>query len=156
MAKKKPAKPSNVITENRKARHNYEILDTYEGGLMLVGSEVKALREGKGELSECYGVFTNGELWLMNSYIGEYSHANAITHEPRRARKVLMHKAELFELQRQREQERLTLVPLRLYWKGGRVKVAIAVAKGRKKYDKREASKEADWQRSRARLLKNG
>lgn len=152
---KKPNKPDNVISENRKARHNYDILDTVEGGLMLTGTEVKALREGKGDISEAYGVFKGDEMFLMNANIAEYSHGNQLNHEPRRTRKILLHKKEIIELRMQREREQVTIVPLRLYWVRGKVKVLLAVAKGRKKQDKRQALKEKDWQRSRARLLKN-
>ena len=155
MGKKKKQVNANSITENRKARHNYEVVEVYEAGLMLVGSEVKALREGKGNLDECYGVITKGEIFLLNSYIGDYSHANALTHEPRRQRKLLLNKKEIQELKEARERDGLTLVPLRLYWKSGKVKVALAIAKGRKKHDKRENKKEQDWQRSRRRLLSN-
>lgn len=154
MSQKKKKKPDNVITENRKARHNYEILDTYEAGVVLEGSEVKALREGKGNLDECYAVITDNEAFLLNCHIGEYSHAGTITHDPRRSRKLLLHRSEIFKLKEHREREGLTLVPLRLYWKKGKVKALIAVAKGKKKHDKRDAKKEQDWQRSRRRMLK--
>ena len=155
MSQKKKKKPDNAITENRKARHNYEILDTYEAGVVLVGSEVKALREGRGNLDECYAVITGNEAFLLNCHIGEYSHAGAITHDPRRSRKLLLHRGEIDRLKEHREREGLTLIPLRLYWKTGKVKAAIGVAKGKKKHDKRESQKEQDWQRSRRRMLKN-
>lgn len=157
MAKKQKKKPDNSITENRKARFNYEIVDTFEAGIVLVGSEVKALREGKGNLDECYGVFDkNGELYLMNSYIGEYSHTSMLPHDARRSRKLLLKRSELRELKMSREREGMTLIPLRLYWKAGKVKVALGVCKGKKQHDKRETSKDRDWQRSRHRLLKQG
>ncbi len=155
MAKKQnKKKPDNAITENRKARHNYEILDTVEAGIMLLGTEVKALREGRGNLDECYAVFKGDELFLLNSHIGEYSHASPDAHDLRRARKLLLHKIELERLKMSREREGLTLIPLRLYWKSGKVKVALAIAKGKKSHDKREADKERDWNRSRHRILK--
>lgn len=156
MGKTQKKKPENSITENRKARFNYEIVDTYEAGLMLVGSEVKALREGKGNLDDCYGVFNGSELYLVNSFIGAYSHASILPHEDRRPRKLLLRKRELAELKMAREREGMTLIPLRLYWKTGKVKVALGVCKGKKKHDKRETEKDRDWQRSRHRLLKKG
>ena len=156
MAKKQKKKPENSITENRKARFNYEVVDTYEAGIVLVGSEVKALREGKGNLDDCYGVFNGNDLYLMNSYIGEYSHTSMLPHEDRRSRKLLMHKRELAELKMAREREGMTLIPLRLYWKSGKVKVALGVCRGKKKHDTRETQKDRDWQRSRHRLLKTG
>ena len=156
MAKKQKKKPENSITENRKARFNYEVVDTYEAGIMLVGSEVKALREGKGNLDDCYGVFKDNELYLLNSYIGEYSHTSMLPHEDRRARKLLMHKRELAELRMAREREGMTLIPLRLYWKSGKVKVALGVCRGKKQHDKRDTQKDRDWQRARHRLLKQG
>ena len=154
MSKKTTKKPDNVITQNRKARHNYEILDTYEAGIVLQGSEVKALREGRGNLDECYAVITGNEAFLLNCHIGEYSHAGAITHDPRQARKLLLHRSEINQLKLHREREGLTLVPLKMYWKKGNVKVLIGVAKGKKKHDKRHSQKEQDWQRSRRRMLK--
>lgn len=154
MSKKTTKKPDNVITQNRKARHNYEILDTYEAGIVLQGSEVKALREGRGNLDECYAVITGNEAFLLNCHIGEYSHAGTITHDPRRSRKLLLHKGEIEQLKQNRDREGLTLVPLKMYWKKGNVKVLIAVAKGKKKHDKRHSQKEQDWQRSRRRMLK--
>ena len=148
------AKPNPVICENRKARFNYEILETIEAGLVLKGTEVKALREGRGDISESYGFFKNGEVFLMNSYIGEYSHGNQLNHEPRRLRKLLLNKKELLTLDHRRQTERLTLIPLRLYWVKDKVKVDLALARGRKKEDKREVLRDRDWKRTQARLLK--
>ncbi len=155
-AKKKPDN-SNLIAQNKKARHDYDILETLEGGLVLTGSEVKSLRDKKASIGECYAQFDrNGELFLINSHVSHYNNAGYAQHEETRSRKVLMHKKELEKLSLRKDKESLTLVPLRLYWKDGKVKVEIALVRGRKKHDKRLASKDADWKRQQHRLLKNG
>ncbi len=153
---KKNKKPDNVIVQNRKARFDYEILDTFEAGLVLTGSEVKALREGKGNINEAYAVVTGGELWLLNASIAPYSNASTHQmHEERRTRKILMHKKEIQYLSDQREKDGLTLVPLQLHWKRGKVKVLVGVGKGKKKFDKRETIKRREWGRQQRAMLKH-
>ncbi|RIA55324.1 SsrA-binding protein SmpB [Dichotomicrobium thermohalophilum] len=152
---KKNGPARRVVAENRKARHNYDILETFEAGIALEGSEVKSLREGKANIAEAYASPEDGELYLINSSIQEYKQANRFNHEERRPRKLLMHKREIARLIGATEREGMTLVPLRLYFnERGIAKVELALAKGRKKHDKREAEKERDWQRQKARLLR--
>jgi len=150
---KDPAR--RVVAENRKARHNYDIIETFEAGIALQGSEVKSLREGKANIAESYASAEKGELYLINSSIQEYKQANRFNHEERRHRKLLMHKREIARLIGATEREGMTLVPLKLYFNDrGIVKVQLALARGRKKHDKREAEKEREWQRQKARLLR--
>jgi SsrA-binding protein len=152
---KKDGPARRVVAENRKARHNYDILETFEAGIALAGSEVKSLREGKANIAESYASAENGELYLINSSIQEYKQANRFNHEERRPRKLLMHKREIARLIGATEREGMTLVPLRLYFNPrGIAKVELALAKGRKMHDKREAEKQKDWQRQKARLLR--
>lgn len=148
--------PSNVIAQNKKARHDYEIIESYECGIVLTGSEVKSLREGKAQIAECYAQFNrNGELFLINSNIAHYKNAGYAQHEESRSRKLLMHKKELERISLKKDQQALTLVPLKLYWKQGKVKAEIALARGLKKHDKRDVSKNRDWKRQQQRLLKS-
>jgi SsrA-binding protein len=150
---KDPAR--RVVAENRKARHNYDIIETFEAGIALQGSEVKSLREGKANIAESYASAEKGELYLINSSIQEYKQANRFNHEERRHRKLLMHKREIARLIGATEREGMTLVPLKLYFNDrGIAKVQLALARGRKKHDKREAEKEREWQRQKARLLR--
>ena len=152
---KKDGRARRVIAENRKARYNYEIIETFEAGIALEGSEVKSLREGKANIAESYASPEDGELYLINSSIQEYKQANRFNHEERRPRKLLMHKREIARLIGATEREGMTLVPLRLYFNDrGIAKVELALAKGRKLHDKREAEKARDWQRQKARLLR--
>ena len=152
---KKDGRARRVIAENRKARHNYDIIETFEAGIALEGSEVKSLREGKANIAESYASPEDGELYLINSSIQEYKQANRFNHEERRPRKLLMHKREIARLIGATEREGMTLVPLRLYFNDrGIAKVELALAKGRKMHDKREAEKARDWQRQKARLLR--
>jgi len=154
MSKKKES-ARRVVAENRKARHNYDILETFEAGIALEGSEVKSLREGKANIAESYASPEDGELYLINSSIQEYKQANRFNHEERRPRKLLMHKREIARLIGATEREGMTIVPLRLYFNDrGIAKVELALAKGRKMHDKREAEKARDWQRQKARLLR--
>lgn len=154
--KKKPDN-TNLIAQNKKARHDYDILETVEGGLVLTGSEVKSLRDKKASINECFAQFDRkDELYLINSHVSQYKNAGYAQHEETRSRKVLMHRKELDKLSLRKDKESLTLVPLKLYWKGSHVKVEIALVRGRKKHDKRQASKDADWKRQQHRLLKNG
>ncbi|MBL8724755.1 MAG: SsrA-binding protein SmpB [Planctomycetes bacterium] len=137
-----------VVAENRKARFHYDILDTFEAGLVLRGTEVKVLRQGKCSLDEAYAKIEGDELWLVGCNIPEYSHGNLMNHEPKRRRKCLLHRRELSKLRAKAEIKGLTLVPLRLYFGGrGFAKVTIAVGKGRKLHDKREHEKQKEAQR---------
>ena len=156
MAKPKNQDPnSRVIAENRKARFNYEIIDTLEAGIQLKGTEVKSLREGRTNIAESYAGESGGELWLYNVYIPEYQQANRFNHETRRPRKLLLHKREVGQLSGAISQEGMTLVPLRMYFNSrGMAKVLIGLAKGKKIHDKREAEKKRDWQRDKARLMR--
>jgi SsrA-binding protein len=156
MAESKKAK-SRPVAENRRARFDYFIDDTVETGIMLEGSEVKALREGKANITESYAAVENGELWLINAYIPPFSHAkaDAFGHEERRRRKLLVHKRELARLWQATGRQGMTLVPMQLYFnERGRAKVEIGIAKGKKAPDKRATEAKRDWQRDKARLLR--
>jgi len=143
-----------VISENRKARFNYEILEKFEAGIMLMGSEVKSLREGKGNLSDSYAIVSKGEIWLVNSHIAKYPPANLFNHEEKRERKLLMHRREIEKLMGKIQEKGLTLVPLRLYFKEGKVKVSLGLGKGKKVYDKRETKKRREADRELRRIKK--
>lgn len=144
-----------IVADNRKARFAYEVMDTLEAGLVLTGTEVKSLREGRSNIQESYASVEGGELWLINSYVPEYFAGNRFNHEPRRKRKLLVSKRQLARLAQAIEREGMTMVPLKLYFnERGRAKLELAVARGKKLHDKREASKQRDWQREKARLLK--
>ncbi|QND42127.1 SsrA-binding protein SmpB [Rhizobium leguminosarum bv. viciae] len=146
---------NKVVAENRKARFNYEIIDTYEG-LVLMGTEVKALREGKANIAESYASDEGGEIWLINSYLPEYLQANRFNHEPRRRRKLLLSGREIHRLRSAINREGMTLIPLKIYFNDrGRAKMELALAKGKKLHDKRESEKERDWNRQKSRLLKD-
>jgi SsrA-binding protein len=145
-----------IVAENRKARYNYEIMDTYEAGLMLMGTEVKALREGKANIAESYASDEGGEIWLINSYLPEYLQANRFNHEPRRRRKLLLSAREIGRLRTGINREGMTLVPLKIYFnEQGRAKIELALAKGKKLHDKRQSEKERDWNRQKSRVLKD-
>ncbi len=153
------AKPSRgggkVVADNRRARYDYEFLDTFEAGIELHGTEVKSLREGKANIAESYATVENNELVLINSHIPEYSQASRFNHQPRRKRKLLMHRREINRLAAGVQREGLTIVPLRLYFnERGRAKLAIALAKGKKRHDKRQTEKQRDWQREKSRLMR--
>jgi SsrA-binding protein len=155
MAKQKGNPNNRLIAENRKARFNYEVLDTVEAGLVLTGTEVKSLREGHANIQESYASSEGGEIWLINSYIPEYLQGNRFNHEPRRNRKLLFNKREIARLSAAVEKEGMTMVPLKLYFNDrGRAKLLIGVAKGKKIHDKRETEKKRDWDRQKARLLR--
>jgi SsrA-binding protein len=141
-----------VIVSNRKARHDYSILDTYEAGLVLVGTEVKSLREGKASLAEAFATVDDGEVWLRNVHIPEYVQGTWTNHMPRRNRKLLLHRREIERLIGKTKESGLSLVPLSMYFKDGKVKVEIALAKGKKSYDKRQdlAKRDANREVSRA------
>jgi SsrA-binding protein len=156
-ADKDPQKRYRLIAENRKARYNYTIDDTLEAGLMLVGTEVKSLRQGKADIVDAYGAEGQGELWLINAYIPEYAGGNRFNHETRRPRKLLLHKREVSRLIGTLKRGGVTLVPLSIYFnQRGRAKVQLALAHGKKLHDKRASEKARDWQRERHRLLKAG
>ena len=157
MASKKKAEPTGkIIAENRKARYDFAIEDTYEAGLMLVGTEVKSLRNGKANIAESYASYEDDELWLINSHIPEYLQANRFNHEPRRRRKLLMSKREIIKLSQSIAREGMTIVPLKLYFNDrGRAKLLIGVAKGKKNHDKRQTEKQRDWNREKSRLLRD-
>jgi SsrA-binding protein len=135
------------IAENRKAFHDYHLLETFEAGLVLLGTEVKAIREGRVTLRDSYAAVSKGELFLHNVNISPYSHRGYADHEPLRPRKLLLHRDEIRKLIGKTTERGMTLVPVRMYFKDGRVKVAIAVAKGKKAYDKRETIKRRDVDR---------
>ena len=144
MAKEKGQK---LIAQNKRARHEYTILDTYECGMVLTGTEVKSLRNGKASLTDGYGVIRRGEVFLVNVHIGPYEKARRENAEPRRERKLLLHRAEISRLEGKVAERGLTLIPLRLYFKNGRAKVELGLAKGRKRHDKREAAKREEAKR---------
>ncbi len=155
MAKKKDD-GFKIIADNRKARYAYAIGDTLEAGIMLMGSEVKALRSGKTTIGESYAHAKDGELWLVNSYIPEYSKASRFNHEPKRTRKLLVHKSESNKLAAAIQREGMTLIPLKLYFNAkGIAKLELGIAKGKKLHDKRETEKQRDWQRDKARLMRD-
>ena len=141
------AKAERVVAENRKARHEYEILDTLECGIVLVGSEVKSLRAGRMSLDEAYGRIEGGEAWLLGCDIPEYDKANQLNHKPKRPRKLLLHRREMRKFASQALEKGLTLVPLKMYFKDGRVKVLVGVGRGRQLHDKRQKLKAASARR---------
>lgn len=146
---------SRNITVNRKARHDYTILQTYEAGIVLVGTEVKSCRDNKASLVESYAKIDNyGEVWLIGSNINVYKHGNRNNHDPMRDRKLLLSKSEIRKLDRQVKEKGNTLIPLKLYFRKGKVKVELAVAKGKRSYDKREAIMKKDMQRDAERKIK--
>ena len=144
-----------LAAQNRKARRNYEIEDTFEAGLVLVGSEVKALREGRANIGEAYAKPENGEVWLVNAHIPEYRQAGQFNHQPKRPRKLLLKKREVVKLIGATERDGMALIPLKLYFNArGIAKLELGLGKGRKHFDKREAEKKRDWGRQKARLLR--
>lgn len=144
-----------TLVTNRKAHHNYHILETYEAGIALVGTEVKSLKEGKGNLQDSFARIENGELFLYNMHISPYEKGNIYNKDPRRTRKLLMHKREISRLIGKMQGKGLTLIPLKLYLKKGFVKVELALAKGKKLYDKRESIKRKTIKREMQRALKD-
>lgn len=148
-------KPERPIAENRKARHRFDVLDTLECGVALVGSEVKSLRDGKLSLDEAYGRITDGEVWLVGADIAEYPQATLWNHVPKRPRKLLLHKRELRKFAGKAHEKGLTLVPLKMYFnERGRAKVLLGLCKGRKLHDKREVLKKNDMKRDIERAMK--
>jgi SsrA-binding protein len=142
------------IAENRKARRNFEIIDTLECGIALQGSEVKSLRAGKVSLDEAYGRIRDNEVWLISCDIAEYSHANVMNHEPRRPRKLLLHRREIHKFAAKAFERGLTLVPLKMYFKSGRAKILMGVGRGRKLFDKREKLKKETLKRDMDRAMR--
>ena len=147
-------KAQRVIAENRKARHDYHILETWEAGVALLGTEVKAIREGRVNLRDSYARPDNGEIWMMNVHISSYSHRGYADHSEMRQRKLLLHTHEIRKLIGKTVEKGMTLVPIRLYYKNGRVKVAVSLAKGKKDYDKRETVKRRDADRETRAAIK--
>ncbi len=135
-----------ILSDNRSAGHDYHLADRYEAGLVLTGTEVKAAKTGKVQLKESYAEVSEDEAWLMNAHISEYSHGNQLNHVPVRKRKLLLHRAEIEKLRVETREKGLTIVPTKLYLKAGKIKVEIAVGKGKKFHDKREAVKAREMQ----------
>ena len=151
MAKKAPGQ--HVVATNRKARHDYSILEVYEAGLVLLGTEVKSLRDGKASLVDAYATVDNGEVWLRNLHIPEYHHGTWTNHEPRRNRKLLLHRRQIDALIGKIRDGNLALIPLKLYFSEGKVKVEIALARGKRAHDKRQDMARRDAQREVVREL---
>ena len=156
MAKKSPNKSAparQIVATNRKARHNYAILDVYETGVVLVGTEVKSLREGKASLADAFATVDDGEVWLRNLHIPEYHHGTWTNHEPRRTRKLLLHRRQIDALIGKIRDGNLALVPLALYFSEGKVKVEMALGRGKRAHDKRQDMARRDAEREVARAL---
>ena len=144
-----------IVADNRKARFNYEILDTLEAGIALTGTEVKSLREGKATIGEAYAGPSGEELFLFNAYIPEYLQANRFNHETRRPRRLLLHKRQIDKLIGATQREGFTVIPLKIYFnEKGRAKVELGLGRGKKLHDKRETEKKRDWERERARTMR--
>src|SRR4051794_10999749 len=148
-------KAQTSIAENRKAFHDYHLLETFEAGIALLGTEVKAIREGRVNLRDSYARVEDGEVFLYNVNISSYSHRGYADHEPLRRRKLLLHREEIRKLVGKTVEKGMTLVPVRMYFKGGRVKVAVSLAKGKKDYDKRETIKRRDADRETRAAIKS-
>jgi len=145
-----------LAADNRRARFDFEIGQTFEAGIQLTGTEVKSLRGGRSTIGESYAAEKNGEVWLFNAYIPEYLEANQFNHETRRPRKLLLHKKEIGRLAVAVQREGMTIVPLKIFFNDrGRAKVEIALARGKKLHDKRATEKERDWNREKSRLLRD-
>ena len=154
MAEKKE-RPIKVVAENRKARFNFAIEDTVEAGVVLTGTEVKSVRSGKTTIAESYADAKGGEIWLVNANIPEYAKANRFNHEPKRDRKLLLHKKQINKLAGAIEREGMTLIPLKMYFnERGMIKLQLGLAKGKKLHDKRDTEKKRDWAREKGRLLR--
>lgn len=143
-----------VVATNREAYHNYHVLETYECGIALTGTEVKSIRGGRCNLKDSYALIREGEAWLFNAHISPYSHGNRENHEPTRTRKLLLHKAEIDRLLGKSQEKGLTLVPTKMYFKNGRIKLELAVAKGKKLYDKRETERRREADREVRAVMK--
>ena len=157
MARPKPSTfdKMKTVAENRRARFDYFIEDTFEAGIALTGTEVKSLRLGEGSITEAYAEIRDGEAWLVNANVPEFTHGNRYNHEPKRPRKLLLHAREIERLLGAVERKGMTLVPLSVYFNSkGRAKVELALAKGKQTHDKRATIKERDWQRDKARVMR--
>ncbi len=144
-----------IAAENRRARYDYYIEDTFEAGIALTGTEVKSLRFGEGSIAESYAEVRGGEVWLVNSNVPEFSHGNRHNHAPKRPRKLLLHEREIAKMTGAVERKGMTLVPLSIYFNGrGRAKVELALAKGKNAADKRHTTKEREWKRDQARIMR--
>ena len=153
---KAPEKPQKLVAENRRARYDYFIEQDLEAGIVLEGSEVKALRSGKANIGESYAAVEGGELWLINGYIPAYAQAKAFGHEERRRRKLLVNRRELARLWQSTAREGMTLVPLKVYFnEKGRAKLTLAIGRGKKLHDKRATEKERDWNREKSRVMRD-
>lgn len=151
----KATKGLKIIAQNRKARHNFFITDHLEAGIILMGSELKSLRQGRANIEESYATEQKGELFLVNSFISEYAAAKHFSHEPKRPRKLLLKKREMHKLMGAIKRQGITLVPLSFYFNAqGRVKVDLGIAQGKKQHDKREHDKERDWALQKARIMR--
>lgn len=151
---KKPETGEKLIASNKKALHEYFIVQKLEAGIVLTGTEVKALRDGKANLKDAYVIFKNEEAWLFGLHISPYTHGNLQNHEPDRTRKLLLHRRELEKLHGQTAEKGLTVVPLRLYFRGARVKAEIAVVRGKRQYDKRDTERTRELDREAAAAMK--
>ena len=157
MARPKPATfdKQKTVADNRRVRYDYHVEETFEAGLALQGTEVKSLRSGEATIAESYAEVRDGQAWLINANIPEYTHGNRLNHEPKRPRKLLLHEREIEKLLGAVERKGMTLVPLSVYFnRTGRAKVELALAKGKQAHDKREAVKDRDWKRDKARLMR--
>jgi SsrA-binding protein len=143
-----------IVCTNRKAYHNYAIIETYEAGISLLGTEVKSLREGKANLKDSYAIIKDNEVFLLNCHISPYSHGNIQNHDPLRTRKLLLHKKEINKLMGSVTRKGFTLIPLKIYFKRGKAKVEIGLAKGKRKYEKRDTIKEREARREIEKYLK--
>lgn len=155
--KKKASKlgPGRIVADNRKARFNFEFVETFEAGLQLTGTEVKSLREGKAQIAESYASAEGDEIFLINSYVPEYLQGNRFNHEAKRPRRLLLHRRQINRLIGATQREGMTIVPTKIYFNDrGMAKLEIALAKGKKTHDKRQTEKDRDWQRDKARLLR--
>jgi SsrA-binding protein len=156
MNQKKSDPNNKIAAENRKARFNYEVVDTYEAGLQLTGTEVKSLRGGHANIAESYASVEGGEIWLINSYLPEYLQANRFNHEPRRRRKLLLKKPEMAKLAQAVDRQGMTMVPLKIYFNDqGRAKLLLALARGKNLGDKRQTEKARDWDREKGRIMRD-
>lgn len=150
--KDSPEKEVVSIARNKRARFDYHLLETFEAGIVLSGTEVKSLRNGKANITDAYGIVRDGEIFLLNAHISPYEKGGYVNHEPTRSRKLLLHRREIRRLIGSVERQGLTLVPLELYFKDGKAKVALALAKGKKLHDKRDTEKQRDAEREMARV----
>ena len=152
---KDPKNAHRIVADNRKARYNYEILDTFEAGIALTGTEVKSLRQGKATIGEAYAGPSGEELFLFNAYIPEYLQANRFNHETKRPRRLLLHKHQINKLLGATQREGFTVIPLKIYFNDrGRAKVELGLGRGKKLHDKRETEKERSWNREKSRLMR--